>query len=97
MGSQGEFRFDGADYDHARDAARLTGQILRVHQFMTDWEWHTLGDIAAATEAPEASVSAQLRNLRKQRFGGWRVSRRHVGGGLYEYRLVPAGQREEED
>jgi len=90
--TQEELRFDGDDYVHTRDVARLTGQILRVHQFMTDWQWHTLAQIAAATGAPEASASAQLRNLRKVRFGKWEVSRRHVNGGLYEYRLEPAGQ-----
>jgi hypothetical protein len=33
--TQTEFRFDGPAYDHARDSARLTGQILRVFDLMT--------------------------------------------------------------
>lgn len=83
-----ELRFNGADYQPERDNQRLTGQIERVWTFMRGGDWRTLADIAAATGDPEASVSAQLRHLRKTRFGGHQVERRHVGGGLYEYRVV---------
>jgi hypothetical protein len=38
--------------------------------------WRTLGEIARATRYPEPSVSAQLRHLRKSRFGGYRVKKR---------------------
>jgi len=41
-------------------------------------------------QAPEASVSARLRDLRKAKFGGYRVERQRVreGRGLYHYRLT---------
>jgi hypothetical protein len=81
-------RFDGADYDHARDHQRLAGQIGRVFAFMRSGEWHTLGEIAAATGDPEASVSAQLRHLRKKRFGSHGVEKKYLGNGLYSYRLL---------
>ena len=87
---QGELRFNGADYVHGRDAKRLTGQLLRVWEAIKDGQWRTLGEIARATGDPEASVSAQLRHLRKERFGGHVIERRHRGAashGLYEYRL----------
>ena len=38
--------------------------------------WLTLSEIAAATEFGEASISAQLRHLRKAHHGGYRVEKR---------------------
>lgn len=82
--------FNGADYVPARDNPRLTKQIERVYHTMLDGQWRTLDGIAVTTGDPPASVSAQLRHLRKRRFGGHTVERRHLGGGLYEYRLLPS-------
>jgi len=82
-------RFDGDDYKHERDSARLTGQIRRVHDLMLDGAWRTLDEVSDATGDPHSSVSAQLRNLRKKRFGGHNIERKYVGGGLYSYRLEP--------
>jgi hypothetical protein len=45
--------------------------------------------ISKSTGDPEASVSAQLRHLRKRRFGEHLVERRYCGDGLYEYKLTP--------
>ena len=83
------FCFDGADYDRSRDDVRLTGQILRVWECVSDGGWRTLKDIAQATGDPEASVSAQLRHLRKPRFGGYTVEREYINNGLYKYRVIP--------
>lgn len=83
-------RFNGADYDPKFDDARLAPQIKRVHDAMIDGFWRTLSEIEALTHDPAASISAQLRHLRKERFGGFLVERRVRGdrvGGLYEYRL----------
>ena len=83
--------FDGSDYDPERDDVRLQGQQLRIWSLMRDGAWRGLADIAARTGDPEASISAQLRHLRKPRFGGFVVEKRHEGGGLYAYRvLAPA-------
>ena len=79
--------FNGDDYQPARDNPRLRGQLLRVWTQVKDGRWQTLRSIADATGDPEASVSAQLRHLRKQRFGGYEIEKRHVRDGLYEYRL----------
>ncbi len=79
--------FDGPAYDDARDRVRLAGQILRVYELMQDGRWRTLQAIADATGDPHASISAQLRHLRKGKFGAHTVERRHVGGGLFEYRM----------
>ena len=86
---QMNLRFDGADYNRARDDARLTGQILRVWNCVSDGRWRTLKQIAQETGDPEASVSAQLRHLRKPRFGGYTVEREYIDNGLYKYRLIP--------
>ncbi|MEJ7804368.1 MAG: hypothetical protein WKG03_00385 [Telluria sp.] len=81
--------FNGPDYVAKRDDERLTAQMSRIWAFMCGGAWHTLGQIAANCSAPEASVSAQLRHLRKDRFGGHAIEKKHLGRGLYEYRLIP--------
>jgi hypothetical protein len=78
-------RFDGSDYSPSRDDERLTGQLLRVWEVVKDGKKRTLAAIAEATGDPEASISAQLRHLRKARFGGHDVRKEHWGGGLYMY------------
>jgi hypothetical protein len=83
-------RFDGADYSPKHDQVRLAKQTLRVFSAMKDGKWRTLGEIAALTGDPEASISARLRDLRKERFGGHTVNRRNRGErshGLFEYQL----------
>ena len=83
-----EPHFNGADYVPERDWDRLTTQIGRVFNCMKDKRWRTLKEIAESTGDPEASISAQLRHLRKDRFGGHAVNRKHMGSGLYRYQLV---------
>lgn len=80
--------FNGADYTPARDDDRLSLQHERIFNLMRDGAWRTLDEIGAATGDPVASVSAQLRHLRKPRFGAHLVEREYVGGGLYRYRLL---------
>ena len=84
-----EARFAGVDYQPVRDDVRLTGQLMRIWRVVKDGGWRSLSDIAAATGDPQASVSAQLRHLRKPRFGGHTVERKYLGGGLYLYRVIP--------
>ena len=79
--------FNGSDYQPARDDFRLSGQILRVYSYMSDHDWHTLKDIAEATGDPESSVSAQLRHLRKKRFGSHQIDKVYIKNGLYKYKL----------
>lgn len=83
-----QVRFNGADYVPERDDERLGKQLERVFWAMLDEQWHTLGAVARMTGDPEASISAQLRHLRKPRFGGHKVERRYKGDGLYEYKLI---------
>lgn len=78
---------DGETYVHERDGRRLHHQHHRVLAFMRDGRFHTLAEIAAATNDPEASVSARLRDLRKERFGSHVIERLYVERGLFKYRL----------
>lgn len=80
--------FDGETYSHDRDSARLGDQMAAVLSVMADGKWRTLADIASETNAPEASVSARLRDLRKPRFGGHTVNREFLRRGLFRYQLV---------
>jgi len=81
-------RFNGSDYQPVRDDIRLTGQLLRIWNVVNDSRWRTLGEIASSTGDPEASISAQLRHLRKPRFGAHTVEKVHMGNGLYRYRVL---------
>lgn len=85
-------RFNGDDYVASRDDVRLTGQLLRVWNVMCDGSWKTLPQIAEATGDPEASISAQLRHLRKPRFGGHTIEKEYIINGLYRYRLIVNSQ-----
>lgn len=80
--------FNGPDYVPERDHARLSGQVKRVFDLMKDGVWRTLEEIEARTGDPSPSISAQLRHLRKQRFGSHTVEREYLGDGLYRYRLL---------
>lgn len=81
-------RFNGSDYVPDRDNKRLSGQISDIFNLMRDGAPRTLAEIADATGHPETSVSAQLRHLRKERFGSHKVEKKHKGGGLYKYQLI---------
>ena len=75
--------------------------------------WLTLEELAMLTHYPQASISAQLRHLRKKEFGGYEVAKRQRASGrmlrgedfgtVWEYRLqrgvkeVSGGQPPAED
>lgn len=80
--------FDGETYNADLDHARLGRQFIAVFKAMKDGAWHTLREIAETAEAPEASVSARMRDFRKEKFGGHTVERENLGDGLFRYRLV---------
>lgn len=88
-GRQGKrLRFDGDDYVPPRDDPRLSRQYWRIFTLMRDGAWRTLPAIERETGDPPASISAQLRHMRKDRFGGHTINRRYLGNGLYEYQLI---------
>jgi hypothetical protein len=83
--------FDGETYERELDGQRLFRQLEAVRRVMADGRWRTLAELASVVRAPEASVSARLRDLRKLKWGARDVQRRRRGEGkrgLFEYRLA---------
>ena len=80
--------FDGQTYVHARDHARLSGQLDLVRQILSDRQWHTLEEIAELVGGSVPGVSARIRDLRKSKFGSHEIDREYVSAGLWRYRLV---------
>jgi hypothetical protein len=81
-------RFDGSDYDPAMDNKRLTSQLETLKALMLGGGPRSLRQISTITGYSEASISAQLRNLRKRRFGAYTVSKMRSGNpeqGLFVY------------
>jgi hypothetical protein len=75
-----------------------TGDALGRRLPRTERGWMTLGELAAATRFGEASISAQLRHLRKPGCGEFVVEKRRretegmarpeQAGALWEYRVL---------
>lgn len=87
FGKQLDMKFDGKTIGPG-DSERLQSLLGRVFRLMADGKWRTLFEIRGACGGTEASVSARLRDFRKEKNGGYEVEHRHVGGGLWEYRLI---------
>jgi hypothetical protein len=89
----------GSEFDQQIDGERLQTQLEVIAEVMlaafNRGEWLSLAEIEERTGYPSASISAQLRHLRKKKFGGHKVEKRrrshHDGGrgGTYEYMVCP--------
>ena len=86
----------GPSYDERVDGARVRRQMEDIRDYMVylsnysePFAWRTLAEISKALDYPEASVSAQLRHLRKERFGAYQVDKRRRTSGTWEYRVLP--------
>lgn len=79
--------FDGDTYEPESDYIRLKGQLGEVFEFMKDGAWHTIPEITNNVTGSPQSVSARLRDLRKDKYGGHTVERMSLGQGLFTYRL----------
>jgi hypothetical protein len=81
----------GPTYVREHDEHRLQTQLERVRAFMLKHQkYHTLAEIQTKTGDPAASISAQLRHLRKPKFGSFVVHKRRRGAahhGIWEYRV----------
>jgi hypothetical protein len=72
-------------------SAQLNVQMWDASQIVTDDGWMTLREISELTNYGEASISAQLRHLRKPQFGGYVVVKRRRGTAMnsaWEYRIA---------
>ncbi len=85
----------GPVYDKGLDGVRLRTQLEVIRDVMVQASdcgaWLTLREIAQMTRYGEASISAQLRHLRKRQFGGYLIEKRRRGvptHGVWEYRLL---------
>lgn len=79
------------DFVNPKDAERtqkLTGDLRRVYAIMQDGKTHLVSDIAKILNLPECSVSAQIRHLRKQKYGGYNVVRKSLTKGVSIYQLI---------
>ena len=70
----------GARARRREDPRQYESQLAAIRKLMrralVRGAWFTLSEIAKATEFGEASISAQLRHLRKREYGGYRVQKR---------------------
>lgn len=81
---------DGDTYDPARDKVRLNTQLRAVLDVMRDGRWRTLEELVEEVDQGSAtSISARVRDLRKEKFGGHAIVSERVQGGLWRYRWVP--------
>ena len=80
----------GPTYDEDVDRERLERQMDRIRTLMLDGQWRTLPEIQGETGDPEASISAQLRHLRKPQFDSYIVEKRRriPKCGLWEYKVT---------
>lgn len=77
---------DGETFDRARDRERLDTSAERIFAVLKDKQWHCLRELADAGQCEPQTASARVRDLRKPEHGHWRVDRRHVERGKFEYR-----------
>ena len=90
-------QFHGSDYVPKEDQTRLTGQIMRLYDLLKEGNWLTLSEMENELNKrhpnhrhPQASLSAQIRNLRRVEFGSHVIIKQTRGDrsrGLFEYRL----------
>jgi len=94
MGTIRSRRAKSVNGERRRQRDVLRGVMLSASQCDT---WLTLDELAKLTNYPPASISAQLRHLRKPEFGGYEVDKRQRKfgtamrgedfGTVWEYRL----------
>ena len=89
--------FDGSDIIPELDQKRLSRKLLDIYNVMKDSVWRTPDELTDILKMKDkrvnaSSTSANLRNLRKKRFGFHTVEKQRKGdqsSGLWEYKLIP--------
>ena len=78
----------GPAYEEAKDGKRIKKQHEVIRDFMLEnTNWFTLAELHSLLQYPEASISAQLRHLRKEKFGSYKVDKRRRTVGTWEYHI----------
>lgn len=91
--------FGGQTYSHELDGGRLNRLMRAVWAIVREGGWWTPEEIAdrlAEQGIPTgtASVTARLRDFRKDQFGGFQVDRRRRTKGTHEYRVLPGSAQQ---
>lgn len=73
------------------DGEKLTGLGQRVEWLMKDGRWRTMRHLSMVVGGTEEDVKARLLSLKEGRFGGHTILRKHISGGVFEYRMVIGG------
>ena len=88
-------RFDGVTYRKQRDQVRLGTQLSIVLSCLIDGDPWAISDIRDVIEnktgkpASESGITARIRDLRKERFGGYRIDRiAPEHGGTWHYQMI---------
>jgi hypothetical protein len=85
----------GPAYVEELDGKRIARQHEVIRDFMlSNSNWWTLSELHKLLQFPEASISAQLRHLRKERFGSYIIEKRRRTVGTWEYKLFPPKPKE---
>lgn len=71
------------------EVPRLTGQLLKVFQFMLDGMEHTQQEISLATGVSLISTRNRISDLRQPRWGCHTLIARRIKGPKWGYRMVP--------
>lgn len=82
--------YAGSTLDQA-DLPRIEFLVERVRKQLLRGEWLTLAYLSAVCKGSEASVSARIRDLRKEQWGGYFVEKKRLESGIWLYR-IPKGQ-----
>jgi len=83
------YDFDGDDYQQDRDQVRLSNSLDKIRDFMEGKPPMTVEEVMQGTGLKSVtSVSANIRNLRKEQHGSRVVERSYVSDGLYKYQLL---------
>lgn len=81
-------KIGGKTFDPQKDGARLAKQFTAVRELMLDGKARTLFEISELVGAPVQSVSARVRDLRKNSGGSHIIERKRISDGTWTYRMV---------
>ena len=89
--------FDGETYDREIDGVRLSTQLIKVRATLLRCAGRYLTPDqlcrgSGYSPARWASVSARVRDLRKDKFGGLNIKRKRLAGGEWAYGLFEEGE-----
>lgn len=81
----------GATFQESLDGERVRTQMQVIRDFMLSHDFVTLSEIEHCLKYPSASISAQLRHLKKDKFGGYELEKKRLSinnAGTWLYKLT---------